>query len=207
MHFTIHRLKKRVYAAIGQTADWALFLGIVLIGGLGSSWYMVEAGSNLTTVTVGPWTAWTSAAQTDADPYTRAHYIRRGILPLSAEFARSYVATTDSEGRNLHSSCNYEIEGKSIDGYWWSITVFDSRGRVIRNVLDRYTYTSHTIALSPNGTYTASLSRDAQRGNWLPTGGAGKLAVALTVLDLGTRSVALEGGVERRLPSILRTSC
>ncbi len=96
--FTFHKLKKRVTAAISRTADWALFLGIVLIGGVGSSWYMVDAGSSLTTVTVGPWTTWPAAARSDADPYTRAHYARLGLLPLSTEYAQTFVARADSEG-------------------------------------------------------------------------------------------------------------
>ena len=79
--FTFHKLKKKVAAVVGRTADWALFLGIVLIGGVGSSWYMVDAGSSLTTTTIGSWTTWPSAARSDADPYTRAHYARLGLLP------------------------------------------------------------------------------------------------------------------------------
>ena len=109
MSFALHRLRKRVWAGIGHTADWALFIGIVLIGGFGSSWYMVEAGSMLTTSRVGPWVTWTAAARPDADPYTRAHYVRLGVLPLSAEYAQIYFARTDSDGRALHSSCEYEI--------------------------------------------------------------------------------------------------
>lgn len=207
MQFLLHRFRKRLYAFVGQTADWALFLGIVLIGGLGSSWYMVEAGSHLTTVTVGPWTAWTSAARSDADPYTRAHYARLGVLPLSAEFAISYVASTDSDGRNLHSSCTYAVEGRDIPDHWWSFTVFDANGRVIPNPIERYAFTSDTIALNADGSFVASLARDAQPGNWLPTGGAGQLTVSLNVLDLGTRSVVQEGEVEKNLPVIRRRSC
>ena len=55
MSFTLHRLKKRIEPLISYTADWALFIGVVLILGLGSAWYMIERGSALTTVTVGPW--------------------------------------------------------------------------------------------------------------------------------------------------------
>ncbi len=83
---------------MGLAADWSLFIGIVLIGGLGSSWYMVELGllgsrqrrANLDDLDV-------AAARPDADPYTRAHYARIGVLPLSAEFAQTYIARTDSD--------------------------------------------------------------------------------------------------------------
>jgi hypothetical protein len=207
MRFTLHRLKKRLAAVAGQAADWALFIGIVLIGGLGSSWYMVQAGSLLTTVTVGPWTTWTAAARTDADPYTRAHYARLGVLPLSTEFAHTYVARTDSDGRSLHSSCTYILEGRDIPTHWWSFTVFDSKGRLIPNAFERYAFTADTIALNPDGTFIAALARDARPGNWLPTGGAGQLALTFTVIDLGIRAVAREGEIEGALPLIRRTSC
>jgi hypothetical protein len=207
MSFVLHRLRKRIWTGLGLTADWALFIGIVLIGGFGSSWYMVEAGSLLTTVRVGPWTTWTAAARSDADPYTRAHYARLGVLPLSAEYAQTYIARTDSDGRSLHSSCDYEIEGHEIPTHWWSMTVFDAKGRLIQNVAERYTFTSDTIALEPDGTFIATLARDARPGNWLPVGGAGRLAIAFSVVDLGIRAVAREGEIEELLPVIKRKKC
>jgi len=207
MSFTLHKLRKRISAVVGQTADWALFIGIVLIGGLGSSWYVVENGFPVSTVTIGPWTTWPSAARSDADPYTRAHHARLGKLPLSAEFSQTYLARTDSEGRALVSSCDYSIEGHELASHWWSLGVFDSRGRLISNPAERFAFTSDTIVLSPDGSYSVVLSRDARPGNWLPTGGGGRLAIAFTVLDLGVRSVVQEGEVERQLPTIKRKSC
>lgn len=207
MSFTLHRLRKRLAVLVGYTTDWALFIGIVLILGLGSSWYMIERGSSLTTVTAGPWVSWVSAGRPDADPYTRAHEARLGVLPLSTRVSHTFVARTDSEGRSLHSSCDYVIEGREAPNFWWSLTVFDASGRLIPNVLDRSAFTSDTMAINPNGSYTATLSRDAHAGNWLPTGGAGRLALAFTVLDLGTRAVAQEGEIEGLVPTITRRGC
>jgi hypothetical protein len=61
-----------------------VFVTIAIAGGLGTSWYMIEKGSRLTTRTAGPWVTWVSAGRPQADPYTRAHHIRRGILPVSS---------------------------------------------------------------------------------------------------------------------------
>jgi hypothetical protein len=207
MSFTLHRIKKRAAVVLAYTADWALFIGVVLILGLGSSWYMVERGSALSTLTVGPWTSWMSAGRTDADPYTRAHSARLGILPLSTDVSQTFIARDDSDGRALHSSCDYVIAGREIANFWWSLTVFDDDGRLIPNVLGRSAFTSDTMAINPDGGYTATLSRDAHAGNWLPTGGAGRLALAFTVLDLGTRAVAQDGEVERIVPTITRKGC
>lgn len=207
LSFTLHRLRKRAAVLVAVTTDWALFIGIVLILGFGSSWYMIERGSPLTTVTVGPWVSWSASGRADSDPYTRAHNARLGILPLSTEVSQTFVAHTDSEGRTLHSSCDYAIEGREMQDFWWSLTAFDTEGRLIPNVLGRSAFTSNTMAIHPDGSYVAALSRDARPGNWLPTGGAGRLALAFTVLDLGSRAVAQEDDVERVLPKITRTRC
>jgi hypothetical protein len=205
--FTLHKLKKRLAAVVAYTADWALFIGVVLILGLGSSWYMVERGSALSTITAGPWVSWFAAGRSDADPYTRAHAARLGILPLSTEISQTFIARVDSDGRTLHSSCDYTVDGREIPGTWWSMTVFDADGRLIPNALGRYEFTSDTMAIKPDGAFAATLSRDASPGNWLPVGGAGRLAIAFTVVDLGTRAVTLEGEIEKQLPTISRKGC
>ena len=208
MNLVVHRLKKRAAALFTLVGDWALFLGVVLIGGLGSSWYMVETGSALTTTRSGPWLMWTNAARVDSDPYTRAHFARLGALPMSTEVAETYVARTDSDGTRLHSSCDYAIEGRDLPRQWWSIAVFDDGGKLVSNVAARHVFTSDTIALQPNGNYQVTLARDARPGNWLPTGGAGRLAVVFTILDLGlgaSEKEVVEGG--KRLPVIRKEVC
>lgn len=208
MNLVVHQIKKRVSALFTLVGDWALFLGIVLIGGLGSSWYMVEAGSALTTKTYGPWLMWTNAARADADPYTRAHFARMGALPMSTEVAETYIARTDSEGSRLHSSCDYAVEGRDLARSWWSLAVFDDSGRLVANVAGRHVFTSDTVALNPNGTFLATLARDARPGNWLPTGGAGRLAVVFTVLDLGLgNSEKTAASDDKRLPVIRKGTC
>ena len=59
-------------------------------GGLGTAWYMVEAGSRLSTRSFGPWTTWTAAGRPDADPYTRAHTARNALLPLVSTLELTY---------------------------------------------------------------------------------------------------------------------
>jgi hypothetical protein len=208
MSFIFHRLRKRAIAGAGRLARSATFVSVVLISGLGSSCYMVDAGTGLTTATVGPWVTWTAASRADADPYTRAHYARLGALPLSSEVAQLYIAKTDSDGRRLHSSCEYEIEGRNISTHWWSITVYDDDGNLIPNAAERYSFTSDTIAVHPDSRYVVTLARDARHDNWLPTGGAGRLSVAFHALDLGIRAVARdEDIVQKLLPTIKRTAC
>jgi hypothetical protein len=180
---TLHKFKRRLLVASARMIEAVIVVAIIVAGGLGSSWYMVEAGSQLTTARLGPWLTWTAAARPDADPYTRAHFVNAGTLPVSAQVQRAFVARTDSSGERLHSSCDYAVEGRVPKSEWWSIAVFDERGKLIANAADRYAFTGQTMALSQVDTFTITLAREARSGNWLPTGGAGRLALVLNFAD------------------------
>lgn len=208
MWLFFHQLKKRIVFTTGVVTDVAIFVGLVLIIGLGSSWYMVEAGNRLTTVKSGPWTMWPMAGRTGSDPYTRAHFSRRGFLVLSTEVARTYIARADSDGAGLHSSCDYAISGDDLPEKWWSIAVFDARGMLIPNPIGRHAFTRSNAAINADGTVLVTLSRDVGPGNWLPTGGAGRLSVIFTVTDLKPISLTAKADDEQeQLPVIRRVSC
>jgi hypothetical protein len=202
-----HRMQKRLSILFGILGDWAAFIGAVLILGLASSWYMIDVGTRLTTEKHGPWVGWSSAGRIDADPYTRAHFARLGTLQLTSEIALSFLTFKDSEGNRLHSSCDYAVEGRDTANNWWSLTVFNDRGELIANPAQRYSYTSQSVALRPDGSFGVALSREATPGNWLPTGGAGRLALMYTTFDV-RGSLLNEGVAEpRELPIIRRVQC
>ncbi|MEL7047777.1 MAG: DUF1214 domain-containing protein [Pseudomonadota bacterium] len=208
MNLLFHKVKKRVFSTLSTASDIALFTGIVLIGGLGSSWYMVSAGSALSTHSLGPWVAWTSEGRADADPYTRAHFARHGRLNLSSDIAATYTATYDQDGIRLHSSCEYRIAGPDLDANWWSISVFDHKGRLIPNSANRYAYTRDTVALRPTGDFMITLARDARPGNWLPTAGAGRLAIVLQLLEPSNAfDPESTSNTAALLPDIEKVSC
>jgi len=207
VHLGLHRLQKRLLMLVGILGDWATFIGAVLILGLGTSWYMIDVGTRLTTEKHGPWVGWTSAGRADADPYTRAHFARLGTLQLTTEIALTFVAFTDSEGKRLHSSCDYAVEGREPGNHWWSLTVFNDRGDLIANAAQRYTYTSESIALRPDGTFAVTLAREASPGNWLPTGGAGRLALMFTTFDAATTMLGKTADETKQLPAIHRVQC
>lgn len=181
-----------------------VFVTVAIIGGLGSSWLMIEKGSRLTTKTHGPWVTWTAAGRADADPYTRAHFLRRGILPPSSIFSQTFQAATDGAGALLHSSCEYTIEGDEPQGSFWSLAVFDDKGRLIPNPADRHAFNSATVVRPPNGGLEVALSRNARPGNWLPTGGAGRLTLQLTVDEANAPFTGDDGW---RLPQVRRLAC
>lgn len=208
MHFYWYKLKLLLARLTNRVADVSLFLGLVLIGGLGTSWYMVEAGSAITTHSIGPWVTWKNAARADADPYTRAHIARLGTMPLSTDIARTYVARTDSAGNRLHSSCEYVIEGEELSAHWWSLTAFDDRGALIPNIAGRHSFTSQTMTIAPDGRFMLTMARDARPGNWLPTGGAGRIALVLEIVDGRVSSLAASAeGDAAVLPEIRQVQC
>jgi hypothetical protein len=188
-------------------ANVIVFVMIAIAGGLGSSWYMIERGSGLTTRSFGPWTAWMAAGRADADPYTRAHFMRRGMLPVSSALAVTLEAVADSDGQRLHSSCEYMLEGEEPPARFWSLSVFDERGRLIPNPAERYSYNSATLLRGPGGRLDITLARSARAGNWLPTGGAGRLSLMLTVEELREENAVGREAWRWRPPAIRRVQC
>ena len=207
LHLGLHRMRKRVSMVIGILGDWAAFIGAVLILGLG-----IELVHDRRRHAADDRAAWTVdgvdlVRPRRRRPYTRAHFARLGTLQLTTEIALTYVAYTDSDGNRLHSSCDYSIEGREPGNHWWSLTVFNDRGELIANAAQRYAYTSESIALRPDGTFAVTLAREASPGNWLPTGGAGRLALMFTTFDAATPMLGKTEEEPKQLPLIRRVQC
>lgn len=185
-----------------------VFLLVAVGGGLGSAWYMVEVGSPLTTERKGPWRLWTSAGRPDADPYTRANIARAGRLPLSSSTAHYYVTRNDSQGRRLLATCDYLIEGSGPTALWWSLAVYDEKGSLLGNAVQRYAYNSSTVLRATNGRYQIALSRQLRPGNWLPVSGTRPLVLILRLyLPEAPAADGLTGEAVNDLPEIRRGQC
>lgn len=200
----IQDIGRRVFNFVLACA--AMTIAVAL--GVQTSRAVINHGSPLSTMTYGPWSYWTQTGRPDADPYTRAHIVKSGILRLAADSAGVFEANSDAQGAYLHSSCDYVLEGPYANGLWWSIAVFDSNGSIIANDAGRYAFTSDTVASNPDGSYIVTLGRDARPGNWLPTGGAGRIIIVYTVLD-PAQGLSEEQRAERYklLPDIRRENC
>jgi hypothetical protein len=197
----VRRIIDTLTSAVVLTAT-AVLVGVI------SAFYMVDSGTRLTTRAHGPWITWTTAGRLDADPYTRAHVTRTSLLPLTTSYATTYEASRDAEGTRLHSSCEHAIESDGLDAQWWSFTVFDDKGRLIQNPSDRHSFNSSTTVRDPDGGFTITLARSARPGNWLPTGGAGRLTVMFTVQDPKWAVASQdETGKPKVLPSIRTVGC
>jgi hypothetical protein len=202
------RIRSASRSLVSAIANTVLFLALALVGGVTSSLSMVDKGSALTTRAAGPWVSWYAAGRPDADPYTRAHFARQGGIPESSTVTQTWQARSDSDGQTLHSACEYVVESENVESGWWSMAVYDERGWLIPNPGERHAFNSQTIALDQNGGYVVMLARDARPLNWLPTGGAGRLALVLTrqALKPGASAAELAASL-KTLPSIRRTTC
>ena len=185
----------------------AVFL-LSLAAGLGSAWYMIDAGAAFTTGRIGPWAVWYAAGNPAADPYTKAHFARTGRLPIISTSALYYFAKSDSAGDPLSADCEYLIEGKTLDAAWWSLALYESSGRLIPNKAARHAYSNRDIAFRTDGSYRVVLARAARPGNWLPTGDAGKLQLVLRVyLPRSSDSLVQGRLIDAALPEILKLKC
>jgi hypothetical protein len=206
-----NRLKRAVsdvVALLTRMIGTGIAVALVLTTGLWSSRTLINHGSAISTDTYGSWRHWRYEGRHDADPYSRAHLSGSGMLRISSDSAGVFEATFDSLGARLHSSCDYVVEGANMGKLWWSMSVFDSRGELIANDADRYSFTSDTAALNPDGSFIVTLGREARPGNWLPTGGAGRLVLNFTILDPAT-GLSDDARAERNklLPLIRREGC
>lgn len=200
------QLRRRIQTAFGLIVKVAIFFLIALGGGTASSWYAVENGMPFNTERQGPWLRWTGAGRTDADPYSRTRFANRAQLLFNANLSARYEALFDAKGRRLHSSCDYVIEGRDVGSEWWSLAVFDSQGRLIPNSARRYSYSSTSVAYSPDGSFAIRLSREARPYNWLPTTRAGQLVVVFEAQKSSGGTDVLER-TDVTLPTIRRLSC
>jgi hypothetical protein len=184
-----------------------VFAIVAVGGGIGSAWYMIEAGSRISTRTFGPWTSWTAAGRPEADPYTRAHTARNALLPISSTLEVTYRAKADSRGGRLSSACDYAVVMESLDAAWWSLAAFDGKGGLIQNQAERHAFTSDTVMREPDGRAIITLARDARPGNWLPIGGGSRVTLVLTVQDAAAAASVHEGGTPKEPPPIQRMAC
>jgi hypothetical protein len=204
----VKKLLSIIAIIVGVITRFAVFLLIAVVGGFGSAWVMVHSGSKFSTIANGSWVTWPQSGRPEADPYTRAHTVRLGLLPLNSTMSLTYHARNDAEGGRIHSSCEYQIEADTLDAAWWSLAVFDDRGGLIPNTAGRHAFNTATIVRESDGGATIVLARDARPGNWLPTGGAGNLTLSLSIQDARWSQQTLEDQSRTKpLPAIRKVSC
>ena len=128
-----------------------LALVIATAVGLGATWMTATRGTDLGTLTIGAWTARPRTGTADVDPYSRATIARSGELPVGTGDGVAFSATTDDRKKPLDGRCDVVVSGVTPAARFWTLTLYDQKGRLVANSLQRYGFTSQEIIRGADG--------------------------------------------------------
>lgn len=180
-------------------------MAVALAVGFGLSYYALTDGRFFAAYQVGPWAAWPDVGSPSPDPYTRAYLARTGALQLGGTEGLQFVATTDSNGVTLDSSCRYRIEGTTPVASFWTLVPTDPDGTVITRPDGPSAFHSSRLARAEDGSVALFISRSVAPRNWLEIQGEGPFHLALTLYDSSV--FAGVGSAVEALPTITREAC
>jgi hypothetical protein len=163
--------------------DLAVTILIAATVGFSTAWLAVERGPFFGAVTVGAWTAWPSAGSADADPYSLAVLARNGEVPLGAGEGLTFTAETTTDGEALDGRCSYRITGQTPPARLWTLTAYDSTGRLMVNPARRSGFHSREIVRLEGGSFVITTSPNVSPGNWLPTAPVERFSLVLRLYD------------------------
>ena len=184
---------------------YVICVALGLIGGAAYAVQQVRDGLNDGLVSSGPWETGKSFGTLDASTLTRAKVALSGLLALPAREAMYFTATHDSDGRKLAGRCSYDVRGGTLDGRWWSVTLYEGEGWLVKNAAKRWSVAASAVIPDAQGRWSFTVSPDAQDGNWLPTGSA--KAFDLTLRLYHPSSEVIDNPEKAKLPVIVRKGC
>jgi hypothetical protein len=163
--------------------DLAVAIVIAVAVGVSSAWFAVERGRLFGAISAGGWTAWPQEGSVDADPYSLAMLARSGEVPLGAGEGLSFTADRDSAGAPLSGHCTYSVAGQTPPARLWTLTAYDSLGRLMVNVARRPGFHSREIVREADGNFAITAAPSASAGNWLPIAPVDRFALVLRLYD------------------------
>lgn len=174
--------------------------------GLGSTWMTTTRGTELGTLTIGAWTARPRIGTVDIDPYSRATVTRNGELPIGAGDGIAFTAMRDDKKKPLDGRCDVVVGGVTPAARFWTLTLYDSKGHLVANALQRYGFTSEEIVRGADGGFEIHIASRARSGNWLPTGGIERYALMLRLYDTPV-GVATRNKRDAPMPTVATVGC
>ncbi len=187
---------------------WLRYLMTILVGlalGLVAAVHTVRAGALGSNISIGPWRTGLDFGAAAAGAKTRAVVALRGLLALPAREARYYTAATDTAGQPLDGRCRYRVTGGPQPGRWWSLTLYDRDGYLVRNRANIFSVESAAITPAERANWTIAVAPTRQPGHWLPTGGLDHVELTLRAylpVEFGNGKL-LDGD----LPTIVKEGC
>lgn len=190
-----------------HTALRYLLTGVLgLAVGVGAAVQSVRAGALGSNIQIGPWSTGLDFGTADASAKTRAVVALRGLLALPAKEARYYTAAVDDAGQPLDGRCRYRVAGGVIPGRWWSLTLYDREGYLVKNTANRFSVQSSDVVRYTPGVAADDQSERARamraifaaeqrwaiqvaptpppasaQASWLPTGGIERFELTLRI--------------------------
>jgi hypothetical protein len=181
-------------------------LGLAAAVGLGSTWMTTTRGTELGTLTIGAWTARPRSGTVDIDPYSRATITRNGELPIGTGDGIAFTATTDDKRKPLDGRCDIVVSGVTPAARFWTMTLYDTKGRLVANALQRYGFTSQEIVRGADGGFEIRVASRSRAGNWLPTGGIERYTLMFRLYDTPV-GVATRTKRDAPMPQIATVGC
>jgi len=183
-----------------------LALCIAAVVGVGATWMTTTRGTELGTLTIGAWTARPRTGTSDVDPYSRATITRNGELPIGTGDGIAFTARADDRKRPLDGRCDVVVSGVTPAARFWTLTLYDSKGHLVANSLQRYGFTSQEIVRAADGSFEIRIASRSRSGNWLPTGGIERYALMLRLYDTPV-GVATRTQRDAPMPTIATAGC
>lgn len=182
----------------------ALLLATVV--GLGATWMTTTRGTEIGALTIGPWTARPRTGTADVDPYSRATIVRNGELPIGTGDGVAFTATADGKKKPLDGRCDVVVSGVTPPARFWTLTLYDRKGHLVANSLQRYGFTSQEIVRQSDGSFEIHIAARSRAGNWLPTGGIEHYALMFRLYDTPV-GVATRTQRDAPMPTISTVGC
>ena len=184
---------------------FAICIALGLIGGTAYAVHQVRGGLADGMISNGAWSTGKSFGTVDASARTRARVALSGLLALPAKEAMYFTAKVDSDGQPLDGRCTYLVSGGELAARWWSVTLYEGEGWLVKNSANRWSIPAHGATKGEDGIWTFTVSPENQAGAWLPTGG-------VKIFDLTLRlyhpsAAVINNPAKASLPAIKRLGC
>ena len=183
-----------------------LALSLATFVGIGTTWMTATKGTDLGTLTIGSWTARPKTGTADIDPYSRATIVRNGELPIGTGDGVAFTTASDDKKKPLDGRCDVVLSGVTPPARFWTLTLYDGKGHIVANALQRYGFTSQEIVRAADGSFEIHVASRSRAGNWLPTGGIERYQLMLRLYDTPV-GVATRTKRDAPLPQIATVGC
>lgn len=174
--------------------------------GLGSTYMTATKGTEIGTLKIGAWKARPKTGNADVDPYSRATIVRSGELPIGTGDGVAFTATTDDGNKPLDGRCDVVVSGVTPAARFWTLTLYDTKGQLVANTLQRYGFTSQEVIRGADGSFEVRVASRARSGNWLPTGGIERYTLMMRFYDTPV-GVATRTQRDAPMPQIATVGC